>query len=273
MTDDAFAYLRCDTCGAIFLSPVPENIGMYYPADYHALPRTREEALALAGPERYKIEIVRAHVSSGRILEIGPGYGSFAGLAKEAGFEVIGVEMDSRCCAFLEETMGIKAIHSRDPAAAVRDLDPVDAAVLWHVVEHLPDPLRTLEAVGRKIRPGGILVAATPNPSAWQFRVMGRKWPHVDAPRHLLLIPSATLARHVEKTGFRIVSVTTTDKGSIGWNTFGWQFFLGNHFRSPRMRAGSAILGRILGGILSPLESREGAGSAYTLVARKKGTE
>ena len=209
----------------------------------------------------------------GGSLEVGPAYGNFAGLAKEAGFDVVTVEMDSRCCRFLENTLGVRAINSLDVETAVAPLGSLDVAALWHVVEHLRSPWTALEAIARKIRPGGILVIATPNPLAWQFRVLGRRWPHVDAPRHLFLIPPAALSEFLRGVGFQVVSLTTTDPGSIGWNTFGWQVWLGNYFRSQPMKVGTHLAGRLLGKILSPVERREGTGSAYTLVAMKEGAE
>ena len=42
-----------------------------------------------------------------------------------------------------------------------------DAVVIWHVLEHLPDPQATLEAVGEILKPGGVLVIAVPNNSSW----------------------------------------------------------------------------------------------------------
>lgn len=266
-----FDYYRCSACQLIFLSPVPEDLAPYYPEEYYLAPRSREELLERAAPERYKLEIVRSHVNSGRLLEVGPAYGNFAGLAQVAGFDVVTIEMDSRCCRFLEETLGVRAIQSMDVGSVAASLEPLDAAVFWHVVEHLRDPWSALEAVAGKVRPGGILVIATPNPLSWQFRVLGRKWPHIDAPRHLFLIPPDMLSDFLRQTGFRTVSITTKDPGGVGWDAFGWQTYLGNAFRSPRMKVFTLLAGRLLWKILSPFESREGSGTAYTLVARKGG--
>jgi SAM-dependent methyltransferase len=272
ISDREFDYHRCPACGLILLSPVPDDLSPYYPPDYYPMPHSVTELLERARTEAYKLEIILSHVRFGRLLEVGPAYGGFACLAKEAGFEVVTVEMDSRCCRFLEDTLGVRAIHSVDVESAVAPLDPLDVAALWHVVEHLRAPWSALEAIARKVRPGGILVIATPNPLAWQFRVLGRRWPHVDAPRHLFLIPPAALSEFLHRVGYRVVSLTTTDPGSIGWNTFGWQVYLGNYFRSHPMKVGTHLAGRLLGKILAPVERREGNGSAYTLVARKEGT-
>lgn len=40
---------------------------------------------------------------------------------------------------------------------------PLQAAVLWDVLEHLADPARVLQQIGGALRPGGLLLVATPN--------------------------------------------------------------------------------------------------------------
>ena len=42
------------------------------------------------------------------------GCGDFAFLAKEAGFEVQTIEIDARCCEFLTEQVGVRAVGTND---------------------------------------------------------------------------------------------------------------------------------------------------------------
>ena len=61
---------------------------------------------------------------------------------------------------------------------------------MFQIIEHLIDPWDTLQAAAESLLPGGVLVVATPNPGAFQFRFLRGRWTHVDAPRHTALIPS-----------------------------------------------------------------------------------
>jgi 2-polyprenyl-3-methyl-5-hydroxy-6-metoxy-1,4-benzoquinol methylase len=177
-----------------------------------------------AGQERYKVETVQNVVTKGRLLEIGPSYGAFAYLAKKAGFEVEAIEMDARCCAYLTDVVGVRAINSNDIDKALEDLMPYNVIALWHVIEHLTGPWGTLGAISRKLLPGGVLVVAAPNPSALQFRIFGRYWVHVDAPRHLQLIPMQVLIKHMKSLGLNLVMATTTDEASNLFSSFDWWF-------------------------------------------------
>jgi len=266
---------------------------------------TIQDLAVKAEQERYKLEILHNVITRGRLLEIGPAYGGFAYLAKQAGFEVEAIEMDERCCQFLTDVVGIKAVNSNDIPKALTDLQPYDAIILWHVIEHLANPWGTLEAIANKLLPGGVIVISAPNPHALQFKIFGRYWTHVDAPRHLELIPVQLLSKQLETFGMKPVSITTRDKASMIFSTFGW-WLLSFHIFLKESRPLSwgkiskylvktkqpaefpsfsakisffrvrlinriitAILRVIFSQILRPLERIEGQGCAYTVILRK----
>ncbi len=270
ITPETFNYYRCPSCGLIFLSPIPNDLGKYYPNDYYSIPASISELAKIADGERYKVDIVRQFASVGRLLEIGPAYGNFVYLAKEAGFDTQAIEMNLNCCRFISETIGVKAIQSNDPSEALKGVENYNVITLWHVIEHLPDPWKTLEAISNKLEPKGILVVAAPNPEAFQFCVLGRFWPHVDAPRHLKLIPLSLLDREMLSLGFKNIWSSTNDKGTLGWNTFGWMYFFTNITNLRYIRTGLAILGRIMSIVMGPIERMNGRGSAYTVVYQKE---
>jgi SAM-dependent methyltransferase len=267
--EERFSYYRCPDCRLIFLSPVPADLSRYYPPDYYPIPASAAELESRSQHERYKVDMVRRFVQNGRLLEIGPATGGFALLAKKAGFMVEALEMDRRCCEFLDAVLGIRAIHGQSESAALGEAHDADVIALWHVIEHLAEPWALLERAVEKLRPNGILVLATPNPDAFQFRVLRQRWVHLDAPRHVSLIPRAVLVRRMERLGMRLCLDTTCDAGSLAWNVFGWEYSLAGLFRARLPRLAARALGRALAPLAAPFEAREGHGAAYTLVFRK----
>lgn len=270
LSDEVFDYYRCQTCKFVFLSPVPRDLGRYYPAQYYEVPRSQAELAATAHKlQQWKIDLVQRHARKGRLLEIGPAYGLFAYLAKQAGFDVTAIEMDSRCSAFLRETVGINVVESPDTVPRLQELPPFDVIVMWQVIEHLPDPWAVLAAAAQRLTPNGVLILDTPNPQAFQFRVLGKHWTHVDAPRHVCLIPAPLLVEHLGRNGLHPMLLTASDKSANGFNGFGWAFSFKNFFRNPT--AGSIVhfLGRVLAKLLIPIERTGWRGSTYTAVFKR----
>jgi hypothetical protein len=269
VSDLVFNYFECVDCKLISLQNVPADLGPYYVPGYYLQPTTEEGIEAGVAHEQYKIDLVRQFKPSGRLLEIGPSWGAFCLLAKRSGYVVEAIEMDPACCEFLTTRIGVRAICRSDEAAALEEATPPDVIAAWHVVEHLRDPWRLIDAAAARLAPGGILVLALPNPDALQFRLLGRLWAHVDAPRHLHLIPAKVLRARAEAAGLEQVMSTTTDRGSIGWNEFGWTFSLPHLASGAFAKRVLRFAGRKLTTVMKSTERREGVGSAYTSIFRK----
>lgn len=222
---DLFTYFRCRLCHLIFLAPIPDDLGAYYNSEYPAYQAPRVQDIeSRAQLESYKLDIVRHYISAGRLLEIGPSYGAFAYLAKKAGFHVDAIEMDAQCCQFLTEGVGINAIHSNDIVGVLENCEPYDVVVMWHAIEHLEDPWHVLSRIADRLKPGGLLILTAPNPDSLQYRTFGRYWVHVDAPRHLRLLPSANICEWLRQREMLAESIITNDAASQVFMSHGWWF-------------------------------------------------
>jgi len=260
---EVFVYRRCVRCQTIFLANVPVDLGAHYPPDYHELPSLAQLDVA-AGREAFKLEMIADHARPGRLVELGAGFGIFARAAQRAGHQVTAVEMSERCCAYLRNVVGVATIRSDDPAAELRHLPPSRVITLWHVLEHLPGPADVLLAIAENLEPGGVLVIAVPNPQALQFRLLRGRWAHVDAPRHLQLIPAAALTERAAELGLRRVKLRTGDPAGRYWNRFGWEYAL-RRFPARRPPSRLTWFGALAIMVaLMPLEASGSRGSAYT---------
>ena len=270
ISDEEFHLFRCDKCGLMFINNPPENLSRYYPSDYHAMPLSAEGLDPFLPGQRFKIELLNRFVAGGSLLEIGPSNGMFCRLAQKAGFEVSAVEMDENCVRFLQDKLGVRAIASANPAAILDAEDlTYDAICLWHTIEHLHRPWEMLAQAARRLRLGGVLLVAAPNPDAWQARLLGARWPHHDMPRHLYALPIPWLTNFAKTQGLSMEFVTTRDEGSLYWNRFTWAMLLRSKFRNGILRGLTWRVGMLFGHLLEPWEGREGRGACYTAILRK----
>lgn len=270
ITNDDFNYYRCISCDFIFLAPIPADLGQFYPTEYYEVPKNEGELAARAEKlQSAKLDVLQRFANKGSLLEIGPAYGLFAFLAKRAGFDVTGIEMDARCCDFLRNTVGIKVVEGSDTLSLLATLPKFDVIVLWQVIEHLPDPWAVLKAAAQHLAPGGVLIVDTPNPDAFQFKVFGARWTHVDAPRHVTLIPSVLLAKFAIQQGLKLIDISANGAISRGYNSFGWAFSLKNFFGTSTVGSIAHLFGRFLNKLMIPIERFGMRGSTYTAVFKK----
>jgi len=269
VSDERFTYLKCDACETVYINKPPADLFRYYQNEYYKIP-SLDNLKAVAGKDRNKIETVLKYSIIGRLLEVGPAFGVFAWQAKQEGFEVDVIEMDTRCCEYLKSTINVNVIQDDVPHDAIDKLPEHDVITIWHVLEHLPDPYAFLKSASKNLKPGGVLVIAMPNPDAFQFRMMGKFWPHLDAPRHLTLIPVEILICSALNFGLKKIHLTSNDSDARSWNHFGWQRLLMNRFASKLMQRLMFILGFAVSLIMRPFDCKNFNGSAYTVVFRKE---
>ncbi len=207
-----FPVVRCSGCGLVFLKPRPtkEALGAYYPDDYYPLDQQPSpEAEAVAHDLLGSVSTV-AHgrgLRQPRILDIGCGVGLFLHRAEEAGMAVQGIELSASAVNYARTNYGLDVHHGTLGDANI-PLACRDIVVMWHVLEHLPDPLAGLRQVAGILAPGGVLLAAVPNFDSYEARLFGRRWYSLDAPRHLIHFTPATLTIAVEQAGLQVQTIT-----------------------------------------------------------------
>jgi SAM-dependent methyltransferase len=134
------------------------------------------------------------------LLDVGCGDGLLLQNLRALGWDVEGVEPDATA-AEAARARGITVFNGSIEDARL-PAQKFAAVTMSHVIEHLPDPARTLAEVRRVLRPGGQLVVMTPNASSILHRVFGRDWFPLDPPRHLLLHSPTSLNRLLDQAGF-----------------------------------------------------------------------
>jgi len=215
--------VACTRCGlGRFQPPLgAEEVARFYPDEYYGQLGTKfqpyvEKLVRWIG-SRHIAYLSRGLPPGGRVLDVGCGRGVILGLLADRGFEVHGVERAASATQGVDARATIR-VAPRLAEAGYPD-GYFDEVVIWHVLEHLDDPLGTLREVHRILRPGGRLVVAVPNFSSAQARWSGPAWFHLDAPRHLFHFSLDALRRLLNGTGF---AVESEHHFSLRQNPFGW---------------------------------------------------
>jgi 2-polyprenyl-3-methyl-5-hydroxy-6-metoxy-1,4-benzoquinol methylase len=134
--------------------------------------------------------LARAGVRPGAaVLDAGAGHGNLLRVLQARGYRAEGIDPSPR-------GPGIVRAGIEDHVAA-----DLDAVVLWHVLEHLPNPAAALQRVRGWLRPGGVVVIGVPNAASLQARIAGAEWFHLDLPRHRTHFTTGGLGELIARTG------------------------------------------------------------------------
>jgi 2-polyprenyl-3-methyl-5-hydroxy-6-metoxy-1,4-benzoquinol methylase len=206
-----FAYQRCRRCSLVRVNPqlTQGAIRRIYETGYEAK-HGAHGAAPSATPDQVQIldTLSRLAGGVGRLLDVGCFEGAFLCGARELGWGVTGTETSHSAVSFARDVRKLDVRLGALEEASF-PAESFDAVVLLDVVEHLPDPRRTLEEVYRVVRPGGAVYLWTPNFDSLTRRVAGRHWGAVVFPWHLHLFTADTLARAVEQVGFTTIHIGT----------------------------------------------------------------
>jgi SAM-dependent methyltransferase len=119
------------------------------------------------------------------------------------GWQVAGIEPDAE--AAQKARRYSDEIYTGDVLTAPFAIGSFDVVTMFHVLEHVPDPVAVVRRTLEWLAPSGLLIIEVPNAGGLGASVFGRAWSGLDLPRHLSHFTPDTLANVVERAEGRIV--------------------------------------------------------------------
>lgn len=205
-----FTLLHCEECGLIETAPRPsrEVLGRYYPDAYFGSEEQRFVGLGqrlfrhgrMALAERIHAQFRQA----GRALDIGCGPGWMLQRLHQHGWDCYGTEWSQELVSRLNQ-MGLHVYREPDLRDCHFPDQHFDAVTLWHVFEHIGNPSETLTEIHRILKPGGLLIIATPDIGGAVAQFTSDNWFALDVPRHLYHYSYRTLPDIIAKHDFKVI--------------------------------------------------------------------
>ena len=201
LSDESFTVVRC-RCSMAFLSPAPVDPSRHYASDYEPHRDLGDGTRRRKGSQRLRrLELL----VPGRLLDVGCGSGFDLLAMRDRGWQVAGVEMNAQAAGRARaQGLDVRAgglDEARFPDGAF------EAVTLFHVLEHLLDPVAIAREVARVLRPGGVMLAQVPNFGGMGARLFREYWYELDVPRHVNFFTPSTARRLVSGAGLKLASL------------------------------------------------------------------
>lgn len=217
-----FGVVTCPSCGLVFVSPRLNEAGrkrLYDDVAYFEGGVYSDAASSLGLADRWQrawiagrldaIEDAVGRLDGRRLLEVGCAYGRFLEGALGRGAEAVGLEFSAPAAAEVQARLGIDVHHGEVVGLDLSDAS-FDVVAAWDTIEHVPDPVAFLRAVGRLTAPGGAVALSLPYVTSWPARLLGARWWTLKPWEHVWHFSPATLRRAADLAGLRLTALSTS---------------------------------------------------------------
>jgi len=206
-----FVIKECRVCGFAFTSEPPDekDIAKFYISEAYISHSDKKQSLtdhvyhlARNYMLRKKYNLVRKMTGriTGSLVDIGSGTGYFAHYMNKNGWNVKGVELSEHAREYSISRFSLTVV-SPSELSAIKDRS-ADCVTLWHVLEHLSDPLLWMNEIKRILKDDGKCIIALPNIKSADAEWFGSEWAALDVPRHLWHFSPMTLPAFIKGCGF-----------------------------------------------------------------------
>lgn len=188
-----YQWVRCNTCELLRSDPILSvDLAELYEKS------TFDYSSEVVGLQRAYVSVTKKAMAprkpSGSVLEVGGGNGFFLEAALASGFSSVhAVEPSIDAVAASRADIKENTIIDMMRPGLIPD-NTHDVVAMFHVMDHLPDPLDTVKTCVAALKPGGIFVVAVHNFNSWSSRLLKKNSPIVDV-EHTFLYTKKTATR------------------------------------------------------------------------------
>lgn len=188
----------CYGCTNAFLQPIPTNMSPWYGQSYYNninVVRKCKTVLYQLFQSR-RLLWVKRYSKKGNVIDVGSGEGEFGKKLGEK-YSVTNIE------APFARLVNDKVITTNFLSWETKKRFGV--AVFWESLEHVDDPLAYLRHTTSLLNEHGYIFVEYPRFFSLESRLFGRRWYHLDIPRHVTNFTDEGISYVLASSGFNIV--------------------------------------------------------------------
>lgn len=201
--------IECRKCGFHFIPPYFRKS-----VDYSKYKSTEAVKEVARGDVWLKIQrnllryqLIQKYQPSGKIYDVGCGFGHFLLTGKQLGYDVTGVEMSSANVEFIKNEFSIQV--EENDFLKVSEAQPYHIITLWDVLEHVDSADKIIEKVARMLLPKGYVFIQVPQIDSFFARLLKDKWWAMGLD-HVNYFSRKTIKQLLANHGIEIVTIKSS---------------------------------------------------------------
>jgi len=203
---------RCKACGFVYTAEVtPAEI---YTEDYFRGKGGYDflgSWAMLYDQVRFPVVLshIQRHVTSGKVLDVGCGTGTFLKFMYDEGYEPYGLDVSAFAVDIVKKQFGFPVVQGTLDSISA-NWDKFDVITFFHVLEHVEDPISCLaNSIRPLLRNDGIALIEVPNFGSIDSRVDGESWEDLKLDQHISHFTISTLKKCVAASGMKVTEYFT----------------------------------------------------------------
>jgi len=212
VSKEIFELLYDENLDMLVTSPQPDaaNLSRYYESEDYISHTDGKRSLFEKAYHFIKNIALKNKVSlinnlqdkKGALLDIGAGTGDFLSVAKNNGWNAVGIEPSEKA-RFIANQKGIKLkLNTSD-----FENNSFDIITMWHVLEHVPNLENQIKELKRLLKPNGSIIIAVPNFKSYDANHYKEFWAAYDVPRHLWHFSKTAIHKLFQKENIELVKI------------------------------------------------------------------
>jgi SAM-dependent methyltransferase len=206
---DGFPHYRCRRCESIYVNPALRQEvvrELFYgegPDPWLAVLQSEEQKKFDRVKFRNGLQVVEQRCQPpGKLLDVGCSFGLFLEIARDAGWQVMGIEPHRQARDFARAA-GFPVL-SEPLARSTFPEASFDAVTLWEILDHVAHPRDLLSAATRILKPGGVLLVAVRNSNSLAARLLRERCVVFLGRAHYTLFSVEGLRAFLEEFGLNV---------------------------------------------------------------------
>jgi 2-polyprenyl-3-methyl-5-hydroxy-6-metoxy-1,4-benzoquinol methylase len=208
--------LECSSCSLVFLSSFSHISEDFYKNKFSGMHEGDIDSFLrkIEKDDERRYQWVKPVIANRTLLDFGCGTGGFLLKAAKSARKVVGVETDQRNISHFKEN-GLSVFESLDVLEARGEV--FDVITMFHVLEHLTDPVGMLQRLSKILASGGQLLIEVPSADDALLTLYNSQafadftyWSS-----HLFTFNTATLTKIVIKAGLKVNYIKQVQRHSL----------------------------------------------------------